>query len=96
MENVRLPDSARLPGIEGLKGPLSCLTQARYGIAWGVIGAAVDCYETAVEYSTQRKQFSRPIGRSVVNDQYFRTEVTDLVQNRVEMARLVVDGQRGE
>ncbi len=59
MENVHLPDSARLPGIEGLKGPLSCLTQARYGIAWGVIGAAVDCYETAVEYSTQRKQFSR-------------------------------------
>jgi glutaryl-CoA dehydrogenase len=61
LENVRVPDSARLPNVEGLKGPLSCLTQARYGITWGVIGAAVDCYETALDYSLQRKQFSKPI-----------------------------------
>ena len=61
MTNVRVPDSARLPNIEGLKGPLSCLTQARYGIAWGMVGAAIDCYETAVDYSLERKQFSKPI-----------------------------------
>ena len=51
MENVQVPDSARLPNIEGLKGPLSCLTQARYGIAWGMVGAATDCYNTALNYS---------------------------------------------
>jgi alkylation response protein AidB-like acyl-CoA dehydrogenase len=59
--NVRVPDSSRLPNIKGLKGPLSCLTQARYGIAWGMVGAATDCYNTAVEYSKDRKQFSKPI-----------------------------------
>ena len=61
MVDVRIPDSSRLPNIEGLKGPLSCLTQARYGIAWGMVGAAIDCYETAVNYSLERKQFSKPI-----------------------------------
>ena len=61
MVDVRVPDSSRLPNIEGLKGPLSCLTQARYGIAWGMVGAAIDCYETAVNYSLERKQFSKPI-----------------------------------
>ena len=59
--NVRVSDSSRLPNIKGLKGPLSCLTQARYGIAWGMVGAATDCYNTAVEYSKDRKQFSKPI-----------------------------------
>ena len=62
MVNVRVSDSSRLPNIEGLKGPLSCLTQARYGIAWGMIGAAVDCYNAALFYSKERKQFSKPIG----------------------------------
>ena len=61
MVDVRVSDSSRLPNIEGLKGPLSCLTQARYGIAWGMVGAAIDCYETAVSYSLERKQFSKPI-----------------------------------
>ncbi len=51
-----------LPGATGLKGPLSCLSQARYGIGWGVIGAAMDCYETARQYTILRKQFDdRPI-----------------------------------
>ena len=61
MVDVRVPDSSRLPNIEGLKGPLGCLTQARYGLAWGMVGAAIDCYETAVDYSLERKQFSKPI-----------------------------------
>jgi glutaryl-CoA dehydrogenase len=61
MKDVRVSDANRLPNIEGLKGPLSCLTQARYSIAWGVIGAAIDCYEVALSYTKDRKQFSKPI-----------------------------------
>src|SRR5229473_4287241 len=58
----RVPESAMLPGVKGLKGPLACLTQARFGIGWGVIGAAMDCYETARSYTVLRKQFDdRPI-----------------------------------
>ena len=59
--DVHLPESSRLPGANGLRAPLSCLTQARYGIAWGVIGAAIDCYQTALTYAQNRKQFQRPI-----------------------------------
>jgi alkylation response protein AidB-like acyl-CoA dehydrogenase len=59
MENVHAPEANRLPGVKGLKGPLSCLTQARYGIAWGMVGAAIDCYETARDYCQDRKQFSK-------------------------------------
>ena len=88
MENVHLPDSARLPGIEGLKGPLSCLTQARYGIAWGVIGAAVDCYETAVEYSTQRKQFSRPIAGYQMTQAKLAEMLTQITEAQLLVLRL--------
>jgi len=63
LEDVRLPDSARLPGVRGLKGPLSCLNEARYGIVWGVMGAARACYESALEYSKTRVQFGKPIGQ---------------------------------
>ena len=55
--DCRVPDSAMLPGAKGLKAPLACLSQARYGIGWGVIGAAMDCYETARAYAVLRKQF---------------------------------------
>lgn len=61
LEDCEVPEEAMLPGVEGLRGPLSCLTQARYGIAWGVIGAAIACFETAVDYAKHRVQFSRPI-----------------------------------
>jgi glutaryl-CoA dehydrogenase len=61
MVNVRVPDSSRLGGVEGMKGPLSCLTQARYGIAWGMTGCATDCYLSALNYSKERKQFSKSI-----------------------------------
>jgi len=61
LQDVRIPDTNRLPGAEGLKAALSCLTQARYGIAWGAIGAAQACFHTAVEYSKSRIQFDRPI-----------------------------------
>jgi glutaryl-CoA dehydrogenase len=61
LDDVRLPADARLPGAEGLRAPLSCLTEARYGIVWGSLGAARDCLHTAVDYALTREQFGRPI-----------------------------------
>jgi glutaryl-CoA dehydrogenase len=61
MDDVRLPADAVLPAVEGLRGPLSCLNEARYGIVWGVMGAARSCFETALEYSKERVQFGKPI-----------------------------------
>ncbi|GAA4575658.1 acyl-CoA dehydrogenase family protein [Planotetraspora kaengkrachanensis] len=61
-DDVRLPASAALPGVTGLKGPLSCLSEARFGIVWGVVGAARACLEAAVDYATTRVQFGKPIG----------------------------------
>ena len=60
-ENCRIPAANRLPKASGLRAPLSCLSQARVGVAWGVIGAAIDCYETALAYTKSREQFGRPI-----------------------------------
>lgn len=60
-EDVRVPDKNRLPNIKGLKGPLGCLTQARYGIAWGGIGAAMACFHEVVEYTKSREQFGKPL-----------------------------------
>ena len=85
MINVRVSDSSRLPNIEGLKGPLGCLTQARYGIAWGMIGAAVDCYNTALVYSKERKQFSKPIG----GYQLTQAKLAEMV-TRITEAQLLV------
>ncbi|MDO0931930.1 acyl-CoA dehydrogenase family protein [Streptomyces sp. DG2A-72] len=62
LEDVRLPADAALPEVTGLRGPLSCLSHARYGIVWGAMGAARSCFETAVEYARTREQFGRPIG----------------------------------
>jgi glutaryl-CoA dehydrogenase len=61
LDEVRLPDSARLPEARGLKAPLSCLTEARYGITWGALGAARDCLSTTLDYALSREQFGRPI-----------------------------------
>ncbi|MBM0225538.1 MULTISPECIES: acyl-CoA dehydrogenase family protein [Micromonospora] len=61
LDDVRLPADARLPEAVGLKAPLSCLTEARYGIVWGALGAARDCLETALSYATTRTQFGRPL-----------------------------------
>ena len=62
LEDFRLPEEAVLPGVTGLKGPLSCLSEARYGIVWGAMGAARSCYQTALEYAKSRVQFGKPIG----------------------------------
>jgi glutaryl-CoA dehydrogenase len=61
LHDVRLPDDAMLPGAVGLKGPLSCLTEARFGIVWGVLGAARACFEAALSYAGEREQWGRPI-----------------------------------
>jgi glutaryl-CoA dehydrogenase len=74
--NCRLPESSRLPSAEGLRAPLSCLTQARYGIGWGVIGAAMDCYETARSYSIARKQFD---GRPIASHQLVQEKLAEMI-----------------
>lgn len=77
--NVKVPKENILPNVIGLKGPLSCLNSARYGISWGVIGAAIDCYCTAVQYSKERKQFGKPIASFQLQQKKlaeFLTEIT--------------------
>jgi glutaryl-CoA dehydrogenase len=88
MANVRVPDSARLPNIKGLKGPLGCLTQARYGIAWGMIGAATDCYNTALDYSKERKQFSKPIASYQLTQSKLAEMVTRITEGQLMVYRL--------
>ena len=88
MNNVFVPDSARLPNIEGLKGPLSCLTQARYGIAWGMVGAAIDCYNSALNYSKERKQFSKPIAGYQLTQAKLAEMVTQITEAQLLALRL--------
>ncbi|HWO87927.1 MAG TPA: acyl-CoA dehydrogenase family protein [Gemmatimonadales bacterium] len=79
LEDVHVPKDALLPKSAGLKSPLMCLTQARYGIAWGAIGAAMACYHEALSYSKQRVMFGRPIGGFQLQQQrlaYMLTEIT--------------------
>ncbi len=76
LDDCRVPDSAALPGAKGLKSALSCLTQARYGIGWGVIGAAMDCYETARAYSVSRKQFD---GRPIASHQLVQAKLAGMI-----------------
>jgi glutaryl-CoA dehydrogenase len=76
LSDVRVPEGAMLPGAKGLKGPLGCLSQARYGIGWGVLGAAMDCYETARSYSVLRKQFD---DRPIASHQLVQEKLADMI-----------------
>ena len=79
--DCRLPASAMLPGARGLKAPLACLSQARYGIGWGVLGAAMDCFETARSYTTVRKQFEdRPIASHQLVQEKLANAVTEITK----------------
>lgn len=79
-ENCIVGEDAILPGVSGMRGPLSCLSQARYGICWGAIGAAMSCYDSALSYAKERKQFSRPIAGYQLVQQKLTTMVTEITK----------------
>jgi glutaryl-CoA dehydrogenase len=83
MDDVRVPDSRRLPGVEGLKGPLSCLNEARFGIAFGAVGAAADAYDTALQYALEREQFGTPIAGFQLTQAKLVEMLTDVVQGQL-------------
>ena len=89
-DNVRVPKSNILPNVKGLKGPLGCLTKARYGIAWGTIGAAMDCYDTALRYSKERVQFDRPIGGFQLQQKKLAEMITEITKAQLLNWRLGV------
>ncbi|MFC7323605.1 acyl-CoA dehydrogenase family protein [Halorubrum rutilum] len=96
LRDVRVPAENRLPGVEGMKGPLSCLTQARYGIAWGAVGAAADCFEVAREYATDREQFGRPIGGFQLQQEKLAEMATQITLAQLLAHRLADLKEAGE
>jgi len=96
LDGVRIPEANILPDVEGMKGPLSCLTQARYGIAWGAVGAARDCFETAREYATDREQFGGPIARFQLQQDKLAEMATQITLGQLLVHRLADLKERGE
>jgi glutaryl-CoA dehydrogenase len=88
LEDCLVPDENVLPGSGGLKSPLMCLTQARYGISWGAIGAAIACYECALDYAKSRTVFSRPIGGYQLVQQKLVTMVAEITKAQLLCLRL--------
>ena len=89
-DNVKVPKQNILPNVKGLKGPLGCLTKARYGIAWGTIGAAMDCYDTALRYSKEREQFGKPIGGFQLQQKKLAEMITEITKAQLLNWRLGV------
>ncbi|MCX6351837.1 MAG: acyl-CoA dehydrogenase family protein [Bacteroidetes bacterium] len=89
-DNVKIPKENILPGVKGLKGPLSCLNNARYGIAWGAMGAALDCYDTALRYSKERIQFDRPIAGFQLTQKKLAEMITEITKAQLLTWRLGV------
>ncbi len=87
-QDVRVPKKNQLPNVRGLKGPLMCLSKARYGIAWGAIGAALDCYDTALRYSKERVQFGRPIGGFQLTQKKLAEMITEITKAQLLAWRL--------
>jgi glutaryl-CoA dehydrogenase len=87
-DNVRVPKENLLPGVLGLKGPLMCLNSARYGIAWGAIGAAMDCYDTALRYALERKQFGKPIASFQLQQKKLAEMLTEITKAQLLAWRL--------
>jgi glutaryl-CoA dehydrogenase len=96
LEGVAVPEEALLPNVSGLKGPFGCLNRARYGIAWGVMGAAEDCWHRARQYGLDRKQFGRPLA----NTQLYQKKLADMqteialgLQAALRVGRLFDEGR---
>jgi glutaryl-CoA dehydrogenase len=87
-DNVKVPKENLLPNASGLKGPLGCLNQARYGIAWGALGAAMDCYDTALRYSKQRVQFGKPIAAFQLQQKKLAEMITEITKGQLLVWRL--------
>ena len=89
-DNVKVPKENILPNVEGLKGPLGCLSSARYGIAWGALGAAMDCYDSALRYSKERIQFDRPIAGFQLTQKKLAEMITEITKGQLLVWRLGV------
>lgn len=89
-DNVKVPKENLFPTIKGLKGPLGCLNSARFGIAWGAIGAALDCYDSALRYSQERQQFGKPIGAFQLTQKKLAEMITEITKAQVLTWRLGV------
>ena len=89
-DNVKVPKENILPNVKGLKGPLGCLSKARYGIAWGALGAAMDCYDTALRYSKERVQFGKPIAAFQLQQKKLAEMVTEITKAQLMVWRLGV------
>lgn len=89
-DNVKVPKENILPKVKGLKGPLSCLTKARYGIAWGAVGAAMDCFDTAARYAKERNQFRKPIASFQLQQRKLAIMLTEITKAQLMNWRLGV------
>ncbi len=89
-DNVQVPKGNMLPNVKGLKGPLGCLNSARYGISWGAIGAAMDCYDSALRYSKERIQFGKPIGGFQLTQKKLAEMITEITKAQLLTWRLGV------
>lgn len=95
-DNVKVPKENIFPEIEGLRGPLTCLSSARYGIAWGAIGAALDCYDTALRYAQERVQFGRPIAGFQLTQKKLAEMITEITKAQLLAWRLGVLKNEGK
>lgn len=95
-DNVKIPKQNIFPDVKGLKGPLSCLSSARFGIAWGTIGAAMDCYNTALQYSLEREQFGKPIASFQLQQKKLAEALTEITKTQLLAWRLAVLRNEGK
>ena len=95
-EDVRVPKENVFPDIRSLRGPLSCLSKARYGIAWGAIGAALDCYDSALRYTQERQQFGRPLAGFQLTQKKLAEMITEITKAQLLAWRLGTLANRGE
>jgi alkylation response protein AidB-like acyl-CoA dehydrogenase len=89
-DNVKVPKENIFPNVKGLKGPLGCLNSARYGISWGALGAAMDCYDSALRYSKERIQFGKPIGAFQLTQKKLAEMITEITKAQLLCWRLGV------